>query len=149
MVGDLKYSRTIHSLIRLLSNYQITFNLVSVNELQLDENTKQFLDEKGITYQQFNSINDVINTTDVIYMTRIQKERFELDDPDVLDSSPKLTLRLTPEILTNAKHNVVIMHPLPRNDEIDVNIDNDPRAAYFRQMENGMYVRMALMLALI
>ena len=150
LVGDLKYSRTIHSLIRLLSHYQITFNLVSVEALQLDGETQQFLEDRGITYHQFNSINDVIETTDVIYMTRIQKERFELDDADVLESSARqLTLRLTPEILTNAKHNVVIMHPLPRNDEIDVIIDNDPRAAYFRQMENGMYVRMALMLALI
>ena len=80
----------------------------------------------------------------------IEKERFELDDSEVLESSSRqLMLKLTPEILTNAKHNIVIMHPLPRNDEVDINIDNDPRAAYFRQMENGLYVRMALILALI
>jgi carbamoyl-phosphate synthase / aspartate carbamoyltransferase len=147
IVGDLKYGRTVHSLVRLLSNYEITFNFVSIEELSLDKGTIKFLDERNIKYNTYTSINDIIETTDVLYMTRIQKERLhgeEIDDEFVTNN-----LHLTQEIMTNAKNNMVIMHPLPRNDEINTNIDNDPRAAYFRQMENGLYVRMALLQILI
>ena len=147
IVGDLKYGRTVHSLTRLLTNYDVTFNFVSISELSLDANTLQYLDERNISYNVFNSINDVISTTDVIYMTRIQKERFNSHDIDSEFISKNL--HLTQEILTRAKNNLVIMHPLPRNEEISVSIDNDPRAAYFRQMENGLYVRMALIQLLI
>ena len=151
LVGDLKYGRTVHSLVRLLSNYQITFNFVSVPELRLDDGTRQFLEDRNIAYREYDSISQVIETTDVIYMTRIQKERFEdKNDSEKLDLEYiEKYLYLNPEILTNAKDNMVIMHPLPRNAEIDVNIDLDPRAAYFRQMENGLYVRMALIQILI
>jgi carbamoyl-phosphate synthase / aspartate carbamoyltransferase len=147
IVGDLKYGRTVHSLVRLLSNYSITFNFVSIEELSLDNNTISYLQDRNITYNTFSSINDVIETTDVLYMTRIQKERLsgEIIDEEYITNN----LSLTQEILTNAKHNMVIMHPLPRNDEINPNIDNDPRAAYFRQMENGLYVRMALIQLLL
>ena len=86
----------------------------------------------------------MIETTDVLYMTRIQKERLRGESIEIGQN-----LYLTQELLTNAKQNMVIMHPLPRNDEINPNIDNDPRAAYFRQMENGLYVRMALIQMLI
>jgi carbamoyl-phosphate synthase/aspartate carbamoyltransferase/dihydroorotase len=147
IVGDLRYGRTVHSLVRLLSNYDITFNFVSIKELSLDENTTQFLESKNIKYKTFNSINDVINTTDVLYMTRIQKERLLGESIDV--NYVENNLHLTQEILTDAKNNMVIMHPLPRNDEISVDIDNDPRASYFRQMENGLYIRMALIQLLI
>ena len=151
LVGDLKYGRTVHSLVRLLSNYKITFNFVSVPELRLDDGTRQFLEERNIAYREYDSISQVIETTDVIYMTRIQKERFEdKNESEKLDLEYiEKNLYLNPEILTNAKDNMVIMHPLPRNAEIDVNIDLDPRAAYFRQMENGLYVRMALIQLLI
>ena len=151
LVGDLKYGRTVHSLVKLLSNYQITFNFVSVPELRLDDGTRKFLAERNIEFREFDSINHVIETTDVIYMTRIQKERFQDDEENnKLDIEfIEKNLYLNPEILTNAKDNMVIMHPLPRNEEIDVNIDLDPRAAYFRQMENGLYVRMALIQLLI
>lgn len=147
IVGDLKYGRTVHSLVRLLSNYEVKFNFVSIKELGLDDNTIKFLDNKNIKYNVFSSINEVIEITDVLYMTRIQKERFHKDliGTDYIERN----LYLTPEILTNAKNNMVIMHPLPRNKEIILNIDNDPRAAYFRQMENGLYVRMALIQLLI
>jgi aspartate carbamoyltransferase len=147
IVGDLKYGRTVHSLVRLLSNYDIIFNFVSIKELELDNDTRHFLEERNIKYNNYNSINDIIDTTDVLYMTRIQKERLfkEILDDNILEKN----LYLTQEILTNAKQNMVIMHPLPRNQEINNNIDNDPRAAYFRQMENGLYVRMALLQLLV
>jgi len=143
IVGDLKYGRTVHSLVKLLSNYDITFNFVSVDELSLDEGTIEFLGTRGIKYNQYKSINDVIGNTDVLYMTRIQKER--LNNESIDNKFLENNLYLTQEMLTNAKNNIVIMHPLPRNEEIGVNIDNDPRAAYFRQMENGLYIRMALL----
>ena len=147
IIGDLKYGRTVHSLVRLLSNYDITFNFVSIEELSLDSDTKKFLESKNIKYNSYNNIKEVISVTDVLYMTRIQKERLngELLDDDYISKN----LYLTPEILTNAKNNMIIMHPLPRNEEINTNIDNDPRAAYFRQMENGLYIRMALLQLLI
>ena len=147
IVGDLRYGRTVHSLVRLLSNYDIKFNFVSVKELSLDESTIQFLENKNIKYNTFNSIHDVINTTDVLYMTRIQKERLLGESIDI--SYVGKNLHLTQEILTDAKNNVVITIGLPRNDEINVDIDNDPRAAYFRQMENGLFIRMALIQLLI
>lgn len=147
IVGDLKYSRTVHSLVRLVSNYDVTFNFVSIDDLRLDEGTIQFLKNKNIRYNTFSSINDVIENTDVLYMTRIQKERLVGEEIDM--SYIQNNLYLTQEIMTNAKQSMVIMHPLPRNKEINENIDNDPRAAYFRQMENGLYVRMALIQLLV
>jgi len=147
IVGDLKYGRTVHSLVRLLSHYIITFNFVSVEELMMDQDTLDFLNERNIKYNTYTSINDVIETTDILYMTRIQQER--LQGEEINNEYIENNLYLTQEILTNAKQNLVIMHPLPRNQEINTTIDNDPRAAYFRQMENGLYVRMALMLLLL
>ena len=147
IVGDLRYGRTVHSLVRILSNYKITFNFVSIEQLSLDTDTINFLNEKNIKYHTYTSINDIIETTDVLYMTRIQKERLQGEFLD--DNIIERNLHLTQEIMTNAKNNMVIMHPLPRNDEIHTNIDNDPRAAYFRQMENGLYVRMALIQLMI
>ena len=147
IVGDLRYGRTVHSLVKLLSNYDVKFNLVSIKELSLDEQTLKYLDDTKIEYSVYSSINDVIENTDIIYMTRIQNER--LNENILYNKFIKNKLYLTQELLTNAKHNMVIMHPLPRNEEINTNIDNDPRAAYFRQMENGLYVRMALIQLLI
>ena len=98
---------------------------------------------------QYNSIHDVIETTDVLYMTRIQKERLTDENLDANLEFIENNLHLTQEIMTNAKQNMVIMHPLPRNDELNPTLDNDPRAAYFRQMENGLYVRMALIQLLL
>ena len=142
IVGDLRYGRTVHSLVRLLSNYKIKFNFVSLDVLSLDKETLDFLRDNFIEYNNYKSINDVIETTDILYMTRVQKERLE---GELLDNKfIENNLYLTPEILTNAKSNMVIMHPLPRNEELNINIDNDTRSAYFRQMENGLYVRMAL-----
>ena len=147
IVGDLKYGRTVHSLVRLLSNYNVTFNFVSVNELRLDNSTKLFLKQKKISFKEYFSINDVIEKSDVLYMTRIQKERLKNEIID--DNELENNLYLTQEIMTNAKQNMIIMHPFPRNNEINENIDNDPRAAYFRQMENGLYLRMAIIQLLL
>jgi carbamoyl-phosphate synthase / aspartate carbamoyltransferase len=147
IVGDLKYGRTVHSLVRLLSNYDVSFNFVSIENLCLDENTVHFLNNNNIEFKTFESINDVIENTDVLYMTRIQKERLNNEKID-LEFIEK-NLYLTQEILTKAKNNMIIMHPLPRNKEINDNIDNDPRACYFRQMENGLYIRMALIQLLL
>jgi len=149
IVGDLKYGRTVHSLVRLLSNYNVTFNFVSIPELSLDRSTRDFLNDREIAYNQYKSIHDVIETTDVLYMTRIQKERLMGENLDSDLEFIENNLYLTQEIMTNAKQNMVIMHPLPRNEELNPNLDNDPRAAYFRQMENGLYVRMALMQLLL
>ena len=143
IVGDLKYGRTVHSLVKLLSIYNITFNFVSIKELKLDDNTIKFLESKQIKYNVYNSINDIIDSTDILYMTRIQKERLVNEHIDY--EFLKNNMYLTQEMLTNAKNNIVIMHPLPRNEELNYDIDNDPRAAYFRQMENGLYIRMALL----
>ena len=141
-VGDLKYGRTVHSLIRLLSNYNVIFNFVSINQLSLDDDTINFLKNHDVEYSLHNSIDDIIRKTDVLYMTRIQKERLQGESLD--ESFIRKNLYLTKEILNNAKKNMIVMHPLPRNDEINVNVDDDPRAAYFQQMENGLYVRMAI-----
>ena len=143
IVGDLKYGRTVHSLVKLLSIYNITFNFVSIKELELDENTKMFLESKQIKYNVYGSIRDIIENTDILYMTRIQKER--LADENIDYEYLSKNMYLTQDILTKAKNNIVIMHPLPRNEELNIDIDNDPRAAYFRQMENGLYIRMALL----
>ena len=113
----------------------------------MDQNTLDFLQERNIKYNTYTSINDVIETTDILYMTRIQTER--LQGEEINNEYIEKNLYLTQEILTNSKQNMVIMHPLPRNEEINTTIDNDPRAAYFRQMENGLYVRMALILLLL
>ena len=115
--------------------------------MRLDENTIKFLEDRNIDYNRYSSINDVIETTDVLYMTRIQKERLNGESMNM--EYIEKNLYLTPEILTNAKNNMIIMHPLPRNKEINTIIDNDTRAAYFRQMENGLYVRMAILQLLI
>ena len=143
VVGDLRYGRTVHSLVKLLSIYNITFNFVSIKELELDENTKMFLESKNIKYNVYGSIRDIIENTDILYMTRIQKER--LADENIDYEYLSKNMYLTQDILTKAKNNIVIMHPLPRNEELNIDIDNDPRAAYFRQMENGLYIRMALL----
>lgn len=147
IVGDLKYGRTVHSLVRLLSNYNVKLNFVSINQLSLDNETIEFLKTNNIEYNLYQSIDNIIRTTDVLYMTRIQKERLQGETLD--DSFIRNNLYLTKEVLNNAKKNMIVMHPLPRNDEINVNIDDDPRAVYFKQMENGLYVRMALIQTLL
>ncbi|XP_026855840.2 CAD protein isoform X3 [Electrophorus electricus] len=142
MVGDLKHGRTVHSLARLLTQYRITLRYVSPKNLSMPAEIVNFVASKGIKQEEFSSIEEALSETDVLYMTRIQKERFASEEEY---KSCFGQFILTPHIMTGAKRKMVVMHPLPRVNEISVEVDTDPRAAYFRQAENGMYIRMALL----
>ncbi len=148
LCGDLKFGRTVHSLIIALSRYEnIKFVLISPNELKIPDYLKQdVLDKKNIDYIETESLEENIDKLDILYMTRVQKERFlneeeyvRLKDVYILDKQK----------LEKAKKDLCIMHPLPRVNEISTEIDNDPRAAYFRQAEYGKYMRMAIILKLL
>ena len=139
MVGDLKYGRTVHSLSRLLSLYNIRLNYVSPDILRMPPEIISELDEKHIPQ---NELGEVVADSDVLYVTRVQKERFEnLAEYEAV----KQTYVIDSETMAVAKQRMIVMHPLPRVGEISMEVDDDPRAAYFRQMEYGLYVRMALL----
>ncbi|RLN75022.1 hypothetical protein BBJ28_00018930 [Nothophytophthora sp. Chile5] len=147
MVGDLKYGRTVHSLAKLLAMYGTTFNYVSPESLAMPRYVYDELAAQGVQQHETTDLDSVINQSDVLYVTRVQKvgveqERFE-SEADY--NAVKDSFRITLASIAQAKPNMVIMHPLPRVGEIAEEVDTDPRAAYFRQMENGMYVRMALL----
>ena len=143
--GDLKFGRTVHSLIRALLRYEgIRFILISPEELKAPEYVLEEL--KGADYTETENLSAVIPKLDVLYMTRVQKERF-FNEEDYVRLKDKYILDT--EKLRNAKDRLMILHPLPRANEIAVEVDADPRAAYFAQMKNGMYVRMALIMALL
>jgi aspartate carbamoyltransferase catalytic subunit len=142
MLGDLKYGRTVHSLARLLSLFKVRVNYVSPDILRMPQEIIHELDETDIPQFEYSSLDEVLTDTDVLYVTRVQKERF--DDQGEYESV-KDAFVITPETMERAKDQMVVMHPLPRVGEISMDVDNDPRAAYFRQMEYGMYVRMALL----
>lgn len=146
--GDLKFGRTVHSLIKALSRYEnVHYVMISPEELEIPEYIKEeVFEKKGISYEQVRTIDEVIGKLDILYMTRVQKERFfneadyiRLKDTYILDV-PKLK---------KAKEDLRILHPLPRVNEIAVEVDDDPRACYFRQALNGKYVRMALIMKLL
>lgn len=148
LCGDLKFGRTVHSLIKAMSRYKdIKFILISPQELQTPEYIKtEILDKNTIDYIEVEKLEDVINQLDILYMTRVQKERFfneadyiRLKDSYILDNDK----------LKSAKKDLVILHPLPRVNEINMEVDNDPRAWYFRQAKYGMFVRMALISKLL
>lgn len=143
MLGDLKYGRTVHSLARLLSNFSgIKLNYVSPEILRMPREVMDEVGEKGIPQAEFKALEKVLPETDVLYVTRVQKERFE--DQAVYEGV-KGAFVIDPEIMKAARQDMIVMHPLPRVGEISVDFDDDPRAAYFRQMEYGLYVRMALL----
>ena len=146
--GDLKFGRTVHSLISAMSRYTgIKIVLISPEELKLPSYVKEeFLKAKGILYKQTTDLLEVMPELDVLYMTRVQRERF-FNEEDYLRL--KDSYILTPDKLKGAKSDLAIMHPLPRVNEIAVSIDNDPRACYFKQVLNGKYMRMALILKLL
>ncbi len=146
--GDLKFGRTVHSLIAAMSRYKgIKFVLISPEELKLPSYVKEtYIKNKGIEYHQTTSLDDAMSKLDVLYMTRVQKERF-FNEEDYLRL--KDSYILTPEKLENAKEDLIILHPLPRVNEISTSVDNDKRAAYFRQARNAKYIRMALILKLL
>ena len=148
LCGDLKFGRTVHSLINALSRYSgIKFVLISPEELKLPSYVKRdSIKNKNIPYVQTTDLESVIPELDILYMTRVQRERF-FNEEDYLRL--KDSYILTPDKLENAKKNLTIMHPLPRVNEISVAIDDDPRACYFKQVLNGKFVRMALILKLL
>lgn len=147
LCGDLKFGRTVHSLIAALSRYEnVNFVLISPKELVLPEYIKQNLSAKGITFTETTDLQEVMPTLDILYMTRVQRERF-FNEEEYLRL--KDSYILTPEKLYNAKSDLSILHPLPRVNEISVAIDKDPRACYFDQVLNGKYMRMALILKLL
>jgi carbamoyl-phosphate synthase/aspartate carbamoyltransferase/dihydroorotase len=143
MVGDLKHGRTVHSLAKLLKLYKVTLRYVCPELLRMPQAIVDQLRAAGIVQEEFSSIEEALPDTDVLYMTRIQKERF-----DSLEEYNKVAgmYVLTPQLMRRAKRKMIVMHPLPRVDEISTSLDSDPRAAYFRQAEYGMFVRMALLL---
>lgn len=142
MVGDLKNGRTVHSLARLLTLYNVQLCYVSPPSLEMPDSVFQFVRDKGITQKQMASLEEALPESDVVYMTRIQRERFPSQEE--YDRVCGLFV-LTPELMTKAKRKMIVMHPLPRVFEISPELDSDPRAAYFRQAEGGMYVRMAIL----
>ena len=142
MLGDLKYGRTVHSLARLLTLYNVKLNYVSPDILRMPDEVKDEVKDKGISQTEASSLDKVLAETDVLYVTRVQKERFENQDDY---EKVKGSYVITPELMTAAKQEMIVMHPLPRVGEISMDFDSDPRAAYFRQMEYGLYVRMALL----
>ena len=146
--GDLKFGRTVHSLIKQLSCYEnVKFILISPPELQIPDYIKEeTLLKKNIPFEEVSEMDAVIGDLDILYMTRVQRERF-FNEADYIRL--KDTYILTLEKLENAKPDLKILHPLPRVNEIATEVDNDPRAVYFDQVEYGKFVRMALMLKLL
>lgn len=146
MVGDLRFGRTVHSLARLLCLYDVQFNFVSPEILRLPLDVMNEIRKHELPVTETYDVAEIISEVDVLYSTRVQKERFS--DLSQYEEAKDLYV-ITPELMENAKEKMIIMHPLPRVGEISYAIDSDPRAAYFRQMENGMYIRMALLAAVL
>ncbi len=147
LCGDLKFGRTVHSLIAALRRYKnVKFVFISPNELKIPDYVKESLKNENIEYFETTDLEAVMPQLDILYMTRVQRERF-FNEEEYLRL--KDSYILTPEKLTNAKKDLSILHPLPRVNEISVAIDNDPRACYFKQVFNGKIMRMALILMLL
>ncbi len=147
LCGDLKYGRTVHSLVKCLVKYKNNkFVFISTPELTIPDYIKQILDEYGCEYSFVDNLNDAIPELDVLYMTRIQRERFESQEAY---EKQKGIFVLDTQKLQNAKADLKILHPLPRVDEITDEVDYDPRAIYFKQAEYGMYARMALIMKML
>jgi aspartate carbamoyltransferase catalytic subunit len=143
MVGDLKFGRTVHSLARLLTLFDVRLNYISPALLRMPAEVLEEVGSIGnIPQYESERLEDVIAETDVLYVTRVQKERFS-DESEY--QAVKDAYVISPETLSSAKSEMIVMHPLPRVGEISMDVDEDPRAAYFRQMEYGLYVRMALL----
>ena len=146
MVGDLKYGRTTHSLLQAMSHFNPKFTFTAPKELEMPQEYKNFLDSKGIEYIETTSLEEHLNDCDILYMTRVQQERFT--DPMEYERV-KDVYTLNASMLGNVKENMKILHPLPRVTEINQDVDDTPNAYYFKQAENGMYVRMAIIAYLL
>lgn len=142
IVGDLKYGRTVHSLINGMSHFNPTFNFVAPEELRLPETYKTFCDKRGIKYEEHIDFSpEVINNADILYMTRVQRERFT----DLMEyEKVKNVYILKKDMINDTKDNFRILHPLPRVNEIDQDVDSSPKAYYFEQAKNGMFTREAV-----
>jgi len=142
MVGDLKYGRTVHSLARLLTLFDVKINYVSPDILRMPAEIMAEVADSDTPQAEYRDLDPVLAESDVIYVTRVQKERFE--NPEEYEQV-KGAYVINREIMSKAKEEMIVMHPLPRVTEISMDVDDDPRAAYFRQMEYGLYTRMALL----
>jgi aspartate carbamoyltransferase len=142
LLGDLKHGRTVHSLARLLSLYKVRMNYVAPEILRMPAELTDELRAKGIEQAEFTSLDKPLPETHVLYVTRVQKERFT---DEAVYESVKGAYVIDPQVMKAAKQRMIVMHPLPRVGEISPEFDDDPRAAYFRQMEYGLYIRMALL----
>ncbi|MFC2104375.1 aspartate carbamoyltransferase [Bacteroidota bacterium] len=140
-VGDLKYGRTVHSLLQAMSMFNTTFNFISPEELKMPDEYKLFLDQKGLKYYEHKDFSDIISHADIIYMTRIQRERFA--DPMEYEKT-KNSYVLKDHMLENTKPNMKVLHPLPRVNEIHTDVDENEKAYYFTQALNGVYTRQAI-----
>lgn len=146
MVGDLKYGRTVHSLIMAMSYFNPTFYFVAPDELRMPQEYKDFLTKKGISFEEHHDMADVLPEADILYMTRVQKERFS----DLIEyERVKNVYVLRNSMLGVTKENLRILHPLPRVGEIAPDVDQNPKAYYFEQARNGMYTRMAIIAAIL
>jgi len=146
MVGDLKYGRTVHSLLQAMSHFNPSFLFTSPDELKMPQEYKEYLKKLNIPYQETKQLSDGINDADIIYMTRVQKERFT--DP-IEYERVKNIYSLNLSMISNCKPNMKILHPLPRVNEISQDVDSSNHAYYFEQAENGVYTRMAIIALLL
>lgn len=146
LVGDLKYGRTVHSLVEAMSNFNTEFHLVSPVELKLPSTVKRFIKNANLNYYQYTELEDVMEVADIVYMTRIQRERFS--EPLEYEKV-KNSYILTKDLLQGSKDNMRVLHPLPRVNEITEDVDDHPKAYYFQQALNGIYVRQALLTAIL
>jgi aspartate carbamoyltransferase catalytic subunit len=141
MVGDLKYGRTVHSLLMALSEFKASFYFISPDELKMPDEYKMYLNSIGLKFYESRELDGRIKDADIIYMTRVQKERFS--DPIEYEKT-KNAYVLRESMLSGTRENLKIMHPLPRVNEINIDVDTNPKAYYFQQTENGVYVRQAI-----
>lgn len=146
MVGDLKYGRTVHSLLMAMSKFKTVFNFISPDELKIPEEYKLFLENLGIKYYEHKDYTDIVSRADIIYMTRVQKERFS--DPIEYERTKNVYV-LKNEILKGTKKNLKILHPLPRVGEIEQEVDKNPKAYYFTQALNGVFIRQAIITSIL
>jgi aspartate carbamoyltransferase catalytic subunit len=146
LVGDLKYGRTVHSLMMAMSRWNATFNFISPEELRMPEEYKIYLENAGLKYYEHKDFTDIISRADIIYMTRVQRERFS--DPIEYEKVKNVYV-LRNSMLKNTKPNMRILHPLPRVNEIHIDVDKNPKAYYFEQALNGVYTRQAILCSLL
>lgn len=146
MVGDLKYGRTVHSLLIAMSDFNATFNFISPKTLQMPNEYKKLLDERGLKYYEHEEIHDTFKHADIVYVTRVQKERFS--DP-IEYEKVKNAYIVKNKMLEGTKPNLKVMHPLPRVNEIDTDVDDNEKAYYFQQAKNGVYTRQAIVASIL